>query len=190
MRLLRLFVVASMLISAISPCAGEEAARAKVPEVDKRAPDFELPVVGSDGFLKLSDECKEGPTVVIVVRGFPGYQCPLCSSQMAALANRAKALGQAAHRVIVVYPGKADELQSHAETFMGSRKLPKPLVIVRDDDMEMVESWGLRWDAPHETAYPATFVFDTNGRVRWKKVSHSHGERSSVEEILRELRKL
>lgn len=183
-------VICLLMVSLASPVTGEEEVKIELPEIGKRAIDFELPIVGGESFLTLSDEYKQGNVVVVVLRGYPGYQCPLCSTQIGALANRARALTNEAHRVILVYPGKADQLQRHAEQFMGSRSLPDPLIIVRDEDMEMVQQWGLRWEAPHETAYPATFVVDSNGRVRWRKVSKSHGERSSVEEILRELRKL
>ncbi|EMI15452.1 bacterioferritin comigratory protein (Bcp) [Rhodopirellula maiorica SM1] len=155
-----------------------------------KAVNFELPVVGSKNFIELQEEYKKGPVVVIVLRGYPGYQCPLCSKQVNSLANRAKALAQEASRVILVYPGEASLLQRHAEEFMGSRTLPAPLVMVRDDAMEMVTQWGLRWDSPRETAYPATYVIDTNGRVAWSKVSNSQAGRTTVEEIMKELRKL
>ena len=56
--------------------------------------------------------------------------------------------------------------------------------------MKMVTQWGLRWDAPRETAYPATFVINKSGRVAWSKISKSHAGRSTAEEILKELRKL
>ncbi|MFK8113298.1 MAG: redoxin family protein [Rubripirellula sp.] len=183
-------IVFLTLFASTAVVHADEAEATNRPVLGKRAPDFELPVVGSDEFLSLSDEYKQGKVVVVVLRGYPGYQCPLCSSQIAALANRSKTLLKEAHRVILVYPGEANELQRHAERFMGSRSLPDPLIIVRDEGMEMVESWGLRWNASRETAYPSTFVLDGNGRVRWMKISKSHGERSSVAEILKELRKL
>ena len=160
------------------------------PEVGERAIDFELPVVGEKQFLRLSAEYQKGPVVVIILRGYPGYQCPICNRQVSSLANRARTLAKAAHRVILVYPGDATLLERHAEEFRGSRKLPAPLVIVRDDGMKMTQNWGLRWDAINETAYPATFIVDQNGRIAWKKVSVSHSGRSSTEEILKELRKL
>jgi alkyl hydroperoxide reductase subunit AhpC len=106
------------------------------------------------------------------------------------LINRAKALAGQAHKVILVYPGQPTELERHAEQFIGSRSFPEPLVLVRDPAMQMVESWGLRWDAPRETAYPASFVIDSSGRIAWSKISQSHAGRSSVTEILRELKKL
>ena len=91
---------------------------------------------------------------------------------------------------ILVYPGEGTLLQRHAEEFMGSRSLPDPLVIVRDQEMKMVTEWGLRWDRPRETAYPSAYIIDRNGRVRWLKVSDNHAGRASVDEIVRELRKL
>jgi peroxiredoxin len=165
-------------------------AAAEQQQVGDRVIDFELPVVGSDAYLVLSDEYDQGAVVVVVLRGYPGYQCPVCRRQVGSLANRAKGLTGQAHRVILVYPGEGTELKRHSQQFMGSRSLPQPLVMVRDDEMKMVDSWGLRWNALKETAYPATYVIDRNGRIRWKKVSDSHAGRSTVEEILKELRKL
>ena len=185
------FLASLLMVLAVAlPAMADEATSASQPEVGERAIDFELPVVGQKSFLTLSDEYKEGPVVVIVLRGYPGYQCPLCNRQVSSLANRARVLSNEAHRVILVYPGEPTLLERHAEQFMGSRSLPKPLIIVRDEGMEMVEDWGLRWDAINETAYPATFVVDQNGRIAWKKVSDSHAGRSTTEEILKELRKL
>ncbi len=160
------------------------------PEVGQRAIDFELPIVNGEGYVSLSDTYKAGPTVLIFLRGYPVYQCPIDSTQVNSLVNRAKVLSQSAHRVVLVYPGAAKGLERHAEQFLASRKMPEPLVIVRDDDMNVVNQWGVRWDDHGETAYPATFVLDQYGRIAWKKVSRSHAERSSIEEILKELRKL
>ncbi len=156
--------------------------------VGEKAPDFELPVVGGDGFLRLSDEIRKGPVVVVVLRGYPGYQCGICNRQVSAMVSRARALGDAAERVILVYPGDVDRLDRRADEFLGSRRIPEPLVMVRDEGMAMVTEWGLRWNRPNETAYPATFVIDRNGRVRWTKVSQSHAGRSRVEEILKAIR--
>ena len=168
----------------------EQGAKPKQLEVGDRIIDFELPIVGGEEYLTLSDECKQGAVVVVVLRGYPGYQCPICSRQVGSLSNRSKAIAKLAHRVILVYPGERENLEKHAERFMGSRRLPDPLVLVRDEDMQMVDQWGLRWNARNEIAYPATFVFDRHGRLRWKKVSKSRAGRSTIEEILKALRDL
>ncbi len=159
-------------------------------KVGDRVHDFELPIVGSKDLLQLSEEYRQGPVVVVVLRGDPGYQCQLCVRQLASLSNRSTAIKPLASRIILVYPGDSSDLEQRAKRFKGSRRLPEPLVIVRDDQMKMVRQWGLRWDKHHETAYPATYVIDRNGDIRWKKVSRSHAGRSTVEEILKELRTL
>lgn len=176
------------LASTAAPAADPDAAARRL-KVGQKVKDFELPVVGEEGYLRLSDAYKQGPVVVVVLRGYPGYQCPICNRQVSALISRARALGREAHRVVLVYPGETAKLERRAEQFMGSRRLPKPLVMVRDEGMSMVDDWGLRWDAPRETAYPATYVIDRHGRVAWTKVSQSHAQRSSVQEILAALRK-
>lgn len=177
-----------MLGSICSPSA--RAGEPKGPDVGDRAIDFELPRADGQGYLSLRDQYKQGPIVLIVLRGFPGYQCPICTQQVSSLANRSKALADQTHRVILVYPGEGDTLEKRARQFMGSRRFPDPLVMVRDDEMRMVDQWGLRWRASRETAYPATYIIDSSGEIRWKTVSRSHAGRSSVEDILKELRKL
>lgn len=159
-------------------------------QVDDRVHDFELPIVGSKDYLRLSDQYRQGAVVVVVLRGYPGYQCPICMRHVATLANRAATLNRFATKVILIYPGDSESLKQHAENFAGKRRLPEPMVIVRDDQMATVRKWGLRWDARNETAYPASYLIDRNGRIRWKQVSTSHAGRSTVEEILKALRNL
>lgn len=184
------FVMLGITAGLLDCARGQGAANPGTPEVGQRALDFELPIVNGEGYLSLSEAYKDGPVVVIFLRGYPGYQCPICSQQVSSLINRANALQQAAHRVILVYPGPGEGLSRNAEQFLGSRRLPPPLVLVRDDDMQVVQQWGLRWDKHRETAYPSTFVLDRYGRIAWRKVSRSHGERSTIDEILKELGKL
>ena len=189
------FAIATTLclsIAVVTIFADGAATEIKRPEVGDKAPDFDLPIVGSkdDDYVQLEDEFEKGAVVVVVLRGYPGYQCPLCSRQVGALINRARALSEVAHRVILIYPGEPDLLQRHAEEFMGSRAVPDPLVMVRDPGMKMVTDWGLRWDAPRETAYPATFVIKKNGRIAWSKISDSHAGRTTADEIITQLRKL
>ena len=159
-----------------------------------KTPDFELPIQGQDAYLTLSDLVKDGPVAVIVLRGFPGYQCGVCTRQVGSFVNRAKALAKAVdnkpNRVVLVYPGDEKGLDRHAKQFLGSRRMPDPLVMVRDPGMEMITEWGLRWDAHRETAYPAAYLIGPGRRVKWAKVSDSHSGRASVEEILKAIKNL
>ncbi len=172
-------VLLASLASAVEP-----------PNKGDLAPDFKLPVVGEDKYVSLQELNQSGPIVLVVLRGFPGYQCPLCTQQVGTLRNRVKALGEVTKHVVLIYPGPADSLEKHAEQFMGSNALPEPLMMVRDPEMKMITSYGLRWVEPNETSYPATFVLDKHGRVAWSKISDSHAGRSNAQEIIDQLRKL
>jgi hypothetical protein len=55
-------------------------------------------------------------------------------------------------------------------------------------DYKMTNLYGLRWDAPHETAYPSTFILDASGTIIFEKISHSHGDRTSADDILAQLK--
>lgn len=51
-------------------------------------------------------------------------------------------------------------------------------------------TYGLRWDAPDETAYPSTFVIDETRSVRFAKVSRTHGGRTKAAAVLAEVKQL
>ena len=59
--------------------------------------------------------------------------------------------------------------------------------LATDPDYALTNLYGLRWDAPGETAYPATFVIGADGKVRYAKVSRSHGDRAPTAEVLKAL---
>lgn len=185
-------IICALVIAMVCVIAGglQAAAPDKAVKVGDKAPNFDLPIVGTNDYIELKEEYADGPVAVVVLRGYPGYQCPFCSQQVGALINRARTLKKFASRVILVYPGEPSELERHAEQFIGSRAVREPLVLVRDPSMQMVDEWGLRWNAPRETAYPSTFVINKNGRVAWSKISESHAGRSTADEILRELKRL
>ena len=59
--------------------------------------------------------------------------------------------------------------------------------LVVDPDYAFTNQYGLRWDAPHETAYPSTFLIDRHDVVSFKKVSHEHGDNTTAADVLGEL---
>ncbi len=61
--------------------------------------------------------------------------------------------------------------------------------MVIDRDYQVVNAYHLRWEAPNETAYPATFVIDPTGVIRYAKISQTHGDRAAVQEVLAALGK-
>ena len=171
-----------LLLSAMTMLA------APPPAVGQAAPDFGLKdLTGMD--RRLSEFTKQGPVVLVVLRGFPGYQCPLCNRQVMEFVKQADAFKAAQARVVMVYPGPREMAQTKAEEFVMDKNLPQNFTLLVDPDYAMVLQYNLRWDAPKETAYPSTFVLDPKGMITFAKVSNSHGGRTTAAEILAELAK-
>jgi peroxiredoxin Q/BCP len=156
---------------------------AKPPKLGELAPDFELKTP-DDQSVRLSELTRKGNVVLIVLRGWPGYQCPVCTLQVQDYIRASPGLAQANARVVMVYPGPADKLKEHANEFLQDKSWPKEFMLLVDPDYTMVNAYGLRWSAPNETAYPSTFVLDQTGMVRFARVSGSHWNRTKASGIL------
>ncbi len=154
------------------------------PKVGDTAPDFKLTTPGGDE-VQLATMLKQGPVVLVVLRGFPGYQCPICSKQVGTLIGKSKELAEKKASVLLVYPGPADGLKEHAAEFVRGKTLPANVTLVIDPDYSMIKAYGLRWDAPKETAYPSTFVLDSAGKIVMAKISTTHGGRADIAEVLK-----
>jgi peroxiredoxin Q/BCP len=156
------------------------------PQVGTTAPEFAL--VSLDGTtFRLSDEIARGPVVLVVLRGWPGYQCPFCTRQFGDYLANAANFEKSGARVLFVYPGPADGLKEHARAFTASRELPAAFRILLDPDYSFTQAYGLRWDAPGETAYPSTFVVDRHGTVTFAQSSRGHGDRVAAAVVLKVL---
>jgi thioredoxin-dependent peroxiredoxin len=98
--------------------------------------------------------------------------------------GQAAAFKAAGTSVVLIYPGAAATVQQYATDFITGQTLPENFHFVTDPDLKVVNLYGLRWDAPNETAYPSTIVADRQRIVRFVKVSRSHGDRSSAPDVL------
>jgi peroxiredoxin len=153
------------------------------PKVGERARDFTLQSLDGSA-VRLADEIARGPVVLVVLRGWPGYQCPFCTTQFSDyLKNAANFDARGAH-VLFVYPGPAADLQEHAAAFLASRPMPQGFRFLLDPDYAMIGAYGLRWNAPKETSYPSTFVIDRHAMVAFAKTSRSHGDRVAADAVL------
>jgi peroxiredoxin len=177
------------LALALLVCALSLTLHAAPPKVGDKAPDFMLKTL-DDHAVRLSDMTATGQVVLVVLRGWPGYQCPLCTRQVQDYIASASGFATAKARVVMVYPGPADDLNAHAAEFLKNKQWPKEFVYVTDPSFTMVKAYGLRWDAPSETAYPSTFVIDGQGVVRFAKISRGHGDRTKAADILEELNRV
>lgn len=135
----------------------------------------------------LSELTGKSKVVLVVLRGYPGYQCPICSIQVGGLISKAQQFKDAGAQVVLVYPGPSENLTGLATEFMKGKPLPENFHLTTDPDYKFTNSWGLRWDAPRETAYPSTFVIDEQGVIRFTKVSKTHGDRANPTDVLQAL---
>jgi peroxiredoxin Q/BCP len=155
-------------------------------QVGDQAPDFKLKTLGNKT-VTLYETLKDGPTVVVVLRGYPGYQCPVCSKQVASLIEATQEFVSRQATVLLVYPGPAKRLNSRAREFLKETKLPDNFLLVTDPNYHFTDSYALRWQAPNETAYPSTFVVDQQRKVIFSLVSKTHGGRAKTKSVVKSL---
>lgn len=174
------------LITCIALAFGAYALHAATPpKVGEAAPEFTLNTLDARA-VALKDLTAKQPVVLVVLRGWPGYQCPVCTRQVHDFVAKAGELSGKA-TVLMVYPGPADKLKEHAGEFLKNKGWPKEFQFVTDPDYTFTKAYGLRWDTPGETAYPSTFIVDKAGKIRFAKVSKDHGGRSAAAEVLQAL---
>jgi peroxiredoxin len=162
-------------------------AHAETPDLGKKAPTFTLSTPEGKT-VELAALEKRGEVVLVVLRGYPGYQCPYCQKQVHDFETHAQDFAGRGVQVLLVYPGPRGDLDAHAREFLAHEDaLPPNFHLVIDPDYTFTNLYGLRWDAPHETAYPATFLIHRNGIIHYRKISHEHGDRTTAQEVLTEL---
>jgi peroxiredoxin len=178
-----LFLVVTVLLSVSGSAVAE------TPDVGAKAPDFTLSTPEGQP-VRLSEQFAKGKVVLIVLRGYPGYQCPYCQRQAHDFQTNATRFAESGAQVVLVYPGPPANLGNHAKEFQAKQgELPANFHLVIDPDYKFTNQYGLRWDAPDETAYPSTFVIDRTGVIRYRKISNEHGGRTTAEDVLAALSK-
>jgi peroxiredoxin len=158
-----------------------------VPGIGQKAPTFSLSTPAGQ-MVELVSLTREGSVVLVVIRGCPGYQCPYCVRQVHDFVENADKFASSGTQVLLVYPGPPAELDHRAKEFLSKENpLPANVILVIDPDYKFTNQYGLRWDAPNETAYPSTFLIDRNDIIFYRKVSQGHGDRTTASDVLKEL---
>ena len=178
-------MLALVAVLVAAGCSG----RAQTPDISQKAPAFTLST--PDGKpVALADFNKKGTVVLVVLRGYPGYQCPYCVRQVHDFIENADKFAAAGANVLIVYPGPSADLDVHArEALAKQNPLPSNIQLVIDPDYKFTNQYGLRWDAKGETAYPSTFLIDRKGVIFFRKISKEHGDRTKATDLLAELSK-
>ena len=178
-----LALVAELGFGSVQPARADQT----FPKVGDMAADFQLKSVTGET-VKLTEELSKSDVVLVVLRGFPGYQCPVCNKQVGQFLNEAEMFRQAGVEVIFVYPGPTANLKERAQAFIKDKTIPEHFRLVPDPDLKFTKAYKLHWDAENETAYPSTFVIRKDGKISFAKVSQTHGGRTKPEEILEHLK--
>jgi thioredoxin-dependent peroxiredoxin len=151
------------------------------------APDFKLKTPEGTT-VQLSKWSHGHMPVVVILRGFPGYQCPYCQKQVHDFVSHASDFAAKGAAVLLVYPGTTAGLGDRAKEFLAKQDpLPANIILVTDPDYEVTNLYGVRWNAPNETAYPSTFILDGRRKILFERISQSHGDRVSAQEALDQL---
>src|SRR4051812_27104082 len=76
----------------------------------------------TDHEASLSTVAQKRRLVLVVLRGYPGSQCPACTAQVAELRKHASEFKELGAHVLLVYPGAVDNLQIRATQFLKDEK--------------------------------------------------------------------
>ena len=157
------------------------------PGVGDQAPDFTAKTPSGDT-VKFAEVTAEGPTVLVMLRGYPGYQCPACDRQVHDFLSNAKKFAKKNAEIVLIYPGPPADLDKRAEEFSADKNYPENFHLVLDPGYDVTNLYDLRWDAPDETAYPATFVMNPGRKVTYSLISDSHGGRTTAAQVLKQIK--
>jgi peroxiredoxin len=178
-------VIAASLSIAV---AAQTPAPSAPPAVGDKAPGFTL--TAADGTtVSLAEELKRGPVVLVLLRGWPGYQCPFCVLQYGDFITHREQFATAGARVIWVYPGLSS-VKQHADAFAAAADAPPNFRLALDPLLDFTRAYHLRWEGEGETSYPSTFVIDKAGVIRWVQISRTHGGRARAADVLSALSQL
>ena len=191
---------AMILLLAASAVLASAQTAGVTPDVGGKAPDFTLKALDGKP-VSLNALLARGDVALVFLRGYPGYQCPYCQKQVHAFVDDTAKFAAQNVQILLVYPGETTTTKMSRDPAapvesapLGQRgtefldkegTLPANVHFVTDPGFKVVSQYGLRWDAPHETAYPSTFLISRRGGVvLYRKISHTHGDRATTDDIL------
>jgi peroxiredoxin len=178
MSLRRLISLPALLLAVSLPSA------AATPGVGQRAPDFTLSTPTGE-HLSLSSLTNKGNVVLILLRGYPGYQCPFSQLQFQNYQQAAANFAATGTQILFVYPGNdTKDLAADASQMTGRATLPANVHVVIDPNYVFSNQYGLRWNAPNQTVYPTTFVVDKAGMVFFMHTGHTSSDQTPVTDAL------
>ena len=157
----------------------------------KELMDAKLPISrfvnSKGGLLDLSDYEGKKKVLLVILRGFAGSVCLICSSQTIALAEKVDEFKKRNTQVILVYPGEAQTVPGFLESVQELKKdfeLPFPIVL--DVELLLVKKFKIKGNL----AKPTSIIIDEKGIVRYAYVGKNPADRPPVNLLLKKIDKL
>jgi peroxiredoxin len=170
MSLRRLYLLPAVLLAVSLPLS------AATPTAGERAPDFTLSTIDGTN-VSLSGLARNGRVAVVLLRGYPGYQCPFAQQQFQSFTQAATQFATLSTEVLFVYPGNGGkDLAANAWAMLGGQTLPANVHLVLDPDYVFATKYGLRWDAEGQTVYPSTFLIHPDRTVFFAHTGQSQSD--------------
>lgn len=174
----------------------------RILEAGDRAPDFELEDIRGDR-LSLKDLCRSGP---VILNFFRGGWCPFCSLELRAYQSIIESIEDVGAALVAISPETPEQLREA----VAENEISFP--VLSDRDNETARSYGLVYalpealrqvyegfglDLPHrqgndrfELPIPATYLVDTDQRIRRAYANLDQTRRAEPEDFLQGLREV
>jgi antitoxin component YwqK of YwqJK toxin-antitoxin module/peroxiredoxin len=134
----------------------------------------------TEDVLDINDLRKNGPVLIVFLRGFSGQVCLYCAAQTTALANAYQRFRDKNITVVVVYPGPIDAVPNFIAAVQSLRNEPPPMPVVLDVSLIAVRALGIE----DNLAKPTTLFVDKKGNVRYAYEGKNIADRPAVNDLL------
>jgi peroxiredoxin len=155
-------------------------------KVGMPAPDFTLE--SKDAEMVTLSQFRERKNIVMVF--YRGYWCPFCVAQLAELKPLAEDPALADTQVIAVAVDPRADLEKMCDAVSVKKGSPPNFIFLSDPEHRVINRYGILNESGNVLPYPATYVIDKEGIVRWRSVDLDFRHRPSSREILDALESL
>lgn len=172
-------------------------------DLDMWAPDFMATTTQGSKF-HLREALKDGPVVLIFYRG---YWCPYCTRYLAAFKDQLDQIKKTNGQIVAVAPEIAENQEKTIEM------TDERILFITDSENKLMSLYNLSFEVTddynkkiqsfkgqtleeingQEEAYlpiPATYIIDTDGKVKWSHFDPNYRVRPNIDEIVEVLKDL
>lgn len=143
--------------------------------------------ITSDGaLLDIGDYRGQKKVLLVILRGFAGSVCLVCSSQTIALSHSIEEFKKRNTEVILVYPGEANTVPGFLEAVRNLEDgFKPPFAIALDVEFALIDEFKIRGNL----AKPTSILIDEQGTVRYAYVGDNAADRPPVQVLLDQIDK-